>query len=235
MYSVFGFAFPAYYASILPFWERLTLHGPDKIVSNQETYFLGREMRQLASHQPLSYFPSTRNSWPYRTMQWCSENRSSSIQETTPVRLGHFLVESDMWSQTVTKMQCQFFLGQYISLETKGWGWGWRVATFTITFPSKNICFPSPKSLMICRHNCPRWGVIIREPSKGSPWPFETPPPTRAMAGKGVPVLACYPDYEGEVGLLLPDRAWEGGGCLLAPPRPVAQINRKRSQSILMY
>lgn len=51
------------------------------------------------------------------------------------------------------------------------------------------------------------------------------------MAGKGVPVLACSPDYEGEVGLLLPDRAWEGGGCLLEPPHPEAQINRKPSQS----
>lgn len=69
------------------------------------------------------HFPSTRSSWSYRTMKLCSENRSSSTQETAPVRLGHFLVENDMWSHTVTEIQCQLSLSQYQSFRNHRLGW----------------------------------------------------------------------------------------------------------------
>ena len=174
--------------TISPTLELLTLHntgGSRQNVSNQETHFPVREIRQLASHGPWSYFPSTRSSWSYRTMKWCSENRSSSTQETAPVRLGHFLVENDMWEKK--KMICD--LTQWLKCsvnspsadirgsETKGWGWGWKVAALTITLISKNISFPSPKSLTFCGLNCPSGrGIFAREPDEGSTWPSGTPP-----------------------------------------------------------
>ena len=150
-----------------------------------------REMRQLASQGPWSYFPSTRSSWSYRTMKLCSASRSSSTQETAPVRLGHFLVENDMWSHTVTEMQCRLPLSQYQRFRSHGWGGRWKVAALTITLLSENIRFPSPKSFMFCGLHCPRvWGIFAREPNEGSTWPFGTPPLTRAVAKTGVPVLA---------------------------------------------
>lgn len=143
--------------------ELLALHNTRWSKQNclQPRNFPVKEIRELASHEPLSYFPSTRSSWPYRTMKWCSENRSSSVQETTPVRLRHFLVESDMSSQTVTEIRCQFSLSQQHP-ETKGGEW-WRVAVLTVNFFSKNICFSSSKSLTLCGLNCPKVRCFHRE------------------------------------------------------------------------
>lgn len=163
IYSVFGFCFPTGDASVLPLLELLTLQNTDKAVSNREAHFPETGMRQLASHGALSYFPSTRSSWPYRTMKWCSENRSSSIQETTPVRLGHFLIESDMWSQTVTEMQCQFSLSQH-----RGLGWGWRVAALSI-FSLKIFAFHTPS------HSRPV-GITVRGEVLSSGNPVRVPP-----------------------------------------------------------
>lgn len=114
-------------------------------------------------------------------------------------------------------------------------GEGWMVAA--LTFLSKNICFPSPKSFVFCWLNCPRVRCFHQGTNKGSTRPFGIPSATRTMAEKGVPVIAMLPlIMKGKYGCYSQIGPGRGrGGCLLAPPHPVAQINRKLSQSILTF
>lgn len=235
--------------SISPTLELRTLHntgGSRQNLSNQETHFLVREIRQLASHGPWSYFPSTRSSWSYRTMKRCSESRSSSTQETAPVRLGHFLVENDTWKKKKRKWHvishsdwnAVSILPQPILDVQKpraGVGGGrWQLSL--LLWSLKIFPFHPPN------HSC-SVDLTVQVGEVFSPGnPVRVPPghlgllPPQANGRKGCSRASCALIIQGKWGCYSPIGFGRGrGGCLLAPPHPVAQINRKRSQCILTF
>lgn len=122
---------------------------------------------------PWSHFPSTRSSWSW-TMKLCSENRSSSTQETAPVRLGHFLEICDLTQWLKSSVS----IAQPISgAQEPGWGGRWRVAALHYYFAIWKHSLYIPQIIHVLWTLLSK-GVIIfaREPSEVLPGHWDSSP-----------------------------------------------------------